>query len=91
MKYVYTAWLRDESLPSDDPDHEWPACFVIDGSTEASAKKWGDRLAEGYAGTHGQSVLRSAAEALETSTLPGVDILPVILEGQEAADDDIGW
>ena len=46
MKYVYAVWLRELSLAEDDPDFEWPACFLIDGASERSAHEWGDHLSE---------------------------------------------
>jgi hypothetical protein len=91
MRYVYIVWLEDGVLPSDDPDFEWPACFVIDGSSEKTTRDWGDQLARRYAQNHGQRFIRSAVEPVECSTLPGVDSLPIISEGQEASDDKIGW
>jgi hypothetical protein len=91
MKYVYTVWLRDNSLPAEDPDYEWPACFVIDGTTESSAMDWGDRLAQRYAAMRGHDIVRSSAELLEESRLPGTDNLPVVAEGHDATDDEIGW
>lgn len=90
-KYVYTAWFRNDDVPADDPDHEWPACFVIDGASRSSAKKLGDRLSRRYATEHRQDFLRSSTEALENSTLPGTDSLPVVREGQEISDEEIGW
>jgi hypothetical protein len=36
-------------MPSDDQDHEWPACFVIDATAAARAQAWGDHLAKDYA------------------------------------------
>ena len=91
MKYIYTAWFRNDDLPADDPDCEWPACFVIDGTTESSAKDWGDRLSRRYAAEHRQAFLRSSTETLEHSTLPGTDSLPIVRQGQDASDEEIGW
>lgn len=91
MRFAYTVWLRNESLPADDQDYEWPACFVIDASTADAARRWGDRLAERYAATSGERLIGSAVEAVDTSTLPGLDALPVIADGEEAPDEKIGW
>jgi hypothetical protein len=90
MKFVYTVWLRELKLPPDDPDYEWPACFVVDGATEASAQGWGDHLAERYARTHNQAMMSSSVELVTSSTL-GIDTLPVVQEGHEATDTEIGW
>lgn len=91
MKFVYTVWLMDLSLPNDDSECEWPASFIIDGTTLDSAKNWGDRVAERYAGDHGQRIVGSTIEDAERSILPGLDTLPTIYEGEEATDDQIGW
>jgi hypothetical protein len=91
MRYVYTVWMRDLSVLPDDPDYEWPACFIVDGATEQTAKQWADRLAATYATTHNQCVIGSTIEALATSTLPGADTLPAVEEGEDAPDEKIGW
>lgn len=78
-------------LTADDPDYEWPACFLIEGRTETTAKEWGDHLSTRYVTNHGGTVVRSEVEALEKSTLPGLDQLPVVPEGHEAPDEEIGW
>ena len=91
MKYLYTVWLRELSLEEDDPDYEWPACFLIDGVNEQSAQDWGDWLSQRHADCNNQHVVSSTVEALETCTLPGVAELPLIREGEDATDDEIGW
>jgi hypothetical protein len=91
MKYVYTVWFRDPSLPEDDQDHEWPACFVIDGDTESSARLWGDRLSLRYAGETGNEMMHSNTESFDASELPGIDKLPIVPMGHDATDEEIGW
>jgi hypothetical protein len=91
MKYVYTVWLRELSLPEDDPDFEWPACFLIDGASETSAQQWGDGLSQKHAQLNNQTVVRSTVEELGTTALPGLDSLPLVREGEESTDDEIGW
>lgn len=91
MKYLYTVWLRDSSLADDDPDFEWPACFLIEGSSARSAQEWGDNLSQRYALANRQSVVGSKVEPAETSTLPGLGGLPLVREGEDATDEEIGW
>jgi hypothetical protein len=91
MRYIYTVWLKDNRASTLDQDSEWPACFVIDGSSEQTAKAWGDHLAARYARTHDHELVRSFIEDHATSHLPGLDTLPVISESHEASDDEIGW
>jgi hypothetical protein len=91
MKYVYTAWFKDNSLKEDDPDSTWPACFVIEGGGIESAQAWGDSISSGYANRNDQAFVKSAIEAVDRSTLPGIDLLPVVNEGTHPEDVEIGW
>ena len=91
MKFIYTVWLSDLSLPDDDPERDWPACIIIDGATAQSSKEWGDHLAETYASSHEQCFLSSAVEPVEDSNTPRLDTPPVVAEGEEATDAEIGW
>lgn len=91
MTYVYIVWFRDTSLPENDQDHEWPACFLIEGTVEKTAQTWGDYLAKKYAHAQGVTLLHSSLETVTSSTLPGLELLPVIREGHEASDEQIGW
>lgn len=91
MKYVYTVWLRNHGLPPDDPDYEWPACFIVEGMDGASAKGWADYLSERYASRNNSLVLRSDVAAFDTCTARGIHELPVVLEGEDASDAKTGW
>jgi hypothetical protein len=90
-QYVYTVWLRQLSLPEDDPDFEWPACFLIEGTSAEAAKHWGDYLSQRYARKNDAQVVSSAVEAKETCDLPGLAQLPLVREGEDATDKEIGW
>ena len=91
MRFVYIVWFRDRSLPADDQDYEWPTCFVIEGQDRESALNWGDHLARRYAQAQGQDLLSSKIESFEETELPGLETLPVIAEGHEATDSELGW
>jgi len=91
MRAVYTVWFRELTLPADDPESEWPACMIIRAASEPRAKAWGDHLAARYSASHRQLVLGSKIEPVECSTLPGLDSLPEIADGNEATDAEIGW
>lgn len=91
MKFIYTVWFRNLSLAPDDPDREWPACFVVESLSQASASVWGDHLAQKYATATAQEVCSSTTEPFEGTALPGVEKLPVFAEGYEASDEEIGW
>jgi hypothetical protein len=91
MRIVYTVWFRDgEALP-DDPDGEWPACFVVDAPSLEDGRSWGDHLARQYATASGQQFLHSEAEDVEDCKLPGIDQLPTVEFGREASRSQIGW
>ena len=91
MEYVYTVWFRDLTVPIDDPDYEWPACFIIEGKSEQSCKKWGDYLANKYSKGNKNCFLNSEIERKDKSELTGIDDLPIINEYEEATDEKIGW
>jgi hypothetical protein len=90
MKLVYTVWFRDLAVPMDDPDHEWPACFVIEGENASGIEEWGNHLAQKYADSHGQQLL---ASRVETPDAVGsrIDDLPTVFAGVDVGDDAIGW
>ncbi len=91
MKFVYIVWLRDLSVGVDDPDHEWPACFLVEAPDLVSAQLWGDHLGKRYATSHNHDMLKSSTEPLATSSLPGLEALPLVVAGEEATDEHIGW
>ena len=92
MKYVYVVWFRDRGRERDDPDVEWPACFVVVGADDDEvARTWGDQLSARYASTHEQDVLRSQATPVDMSELPNIKSLPIVGVGEWASDDEIGW
>ena len=85
-RYLYSAWFRDEALPSDDQDHEWVACFLIDASSPEEAQRAGDQLARDRA-------VRAREPFLSSSVaLPdGSEALPTVRAGDLASDEYIGW
>lgn len=91
MKYLYTVWLRELSLEDDDPDVEWPACFLIDAATDRSGLRWGDCLSQRHAQGNHRRVVRSTIEAMDTCNLPGIEDLPLVREGEDVTDEEIGW
>ena len=91
MNIVYTVWLRDNSADPSDPDHEWPACFVVVAASAAAGQEWGDHLARVYSADRGLEFLRSISEPADVTGLPGVDGLPVVNYGHEATREEIGW
>ena len=91
MKFVYSVWFQDASVPFDDEDYEWPACFVIIAANGAAAKVWGDRLARRYASSRSLVLLSSSIEEFYTATLEGIERLAEVTDGNEAQDFEIGW
>jgi hypothetical protein len=59
VRFEYVAWFRDERLPPDDEDDEWPAVFVIQAPDQDDAKEWGDRLAAQRALDTSEILIRS--------------------------------
>ncbi|HEY3545333.1 MAG TPA: hypothetical protein VGK17_04485 [Propionicimonas sp.] len=91
VRILYTAWLTDPQLPPDDEDREWPACFIVVAADQESARQRGDHLAREYATSSGQVFTRSAVEAVSPGADAEVDRLPVIRQGEEAPDEQVGW
>jgi hypothetical protein len=88
-RFVYTVWFRDRTLPSDDQDHEWPACFIIDATTTALAQAWGDHLAKDYAMQREDEEFLSSSVVADDSS--DTALLPVVAYGEVASDAKIGW
>jgi hypothetical protein len=87
-RYLYTAWFRDTCALPEDQDFEWPACFVVVATTEASAQIWGDHL------SHSFSRRRITEVFLTSKVEPAPDGgggLPVVEAGHEVSDGEIGW
>jgi len=62
-RFVCTAWFRDTRTAPDDQDHEWPACYLIEGATPEAALQWGDHLARAFSSRRVTEVyLRSTVE-----------------------------
>jgi hypothetical protein len=96
--FLYSVWFRDLLGDSDDQDYEWVACFRIRATTETAAKAWGDFLAQKRAcRIPSEVVLHSSVEADCAEELrPAFDNynslrLPIVHDGEEATDDQIGW
>ena len=91
MKFVYTVWFRELGLPDDDPDQEWPACFVIDAESDARALEWGNGISSRHVEGQRLRVIGSSVERFDNSTLPGLNGLPIVRCGDWPSDDEIGW
>lgn len=90
-RFVYTVWFRNPRKEPDDPDFEWPACFLVEGVSFQAALQWGDLLASEYAAEVPEELVSSEAEPAALSSLPGLETLPVVRVGQRATRDEIGW
>jgi hypothetical protein len=88
LGFLYTVWLRDDTLLPEDEDHEWPCCFVIVAGSEAEALAWGDHLATDYCARCTCTFLRSHAEPVAAGVSGS---LPRVPSGVTMSDDAIGW
>jgi hypothetical protein len=85
MRFAYLAWLRDWSLPPDDPKHERVVEFVVIAYTKERAKEWGDELVRRRLAGHGDTELsRSAATVAHGHSDPGV---PSVRYGEDGSWD----
>jgi hypothetical protein len=88
LRFLYTAWFRNEQAISGDQDVEWPACFVVVSSDPNAAQEWGDHLALSFAARwQNERFLRSSIELANNDS----EASPVIHEGDELPDSVIGW
>jgi len=89
--FVYTAWLQDSSLASDEQDFEFPACFRITALSEKAAQEWGDSLARRLCSRRSEmTLLKSTAEPANLDD-PAVVALPRVEYARMADDLEIGW
>lgn len=87
-RYLYTAWFRSTLAHAGDADFEWPACFLVVAANAASARRWGDRLSSSFSHRRGtETFLRSSVELASSDC----DRLPVVKDGDEVSDGEIGW
>ena len=91
MKYVFTSFFKEPRFKEGDPDAEWIACFIIDGESMEKCKAWGDLLAENYANRSSQIFYNSYVETLDEYSPSQIKMMPVIQEGKNATDPEIGW
>lgn len=89
---MFTVWFRNESLPPDEEDYEWPACFIISAANERKAQEWGGHLANRFSRSHpNERLLRVKVEPIEKYSTESLASVPRIEHGYEATDDEIGW
>lgn len=89
-RFLYVAWFCTVDLPIDDPDYEWPACILIESATADAALAWGDHLATSFSRRQpDEKFLRS--EVMAEDARGDASSLPIISDGYEASDDEIGW
>ena len=82
--FEYVAWFRDESLPPDHQDYEWPGCVWIEAADSESAQRWGDELAKSCP----DKFLRSTVEPWLDPVPEGQ---PFARVGQRLTNAEIGW
>jgi hypothetical protein len=95
-RFEYVVRFRNARLPPDDQDYEWPAVFAIEADTPESAREWGDHLAHAYAARTGDIFVSSKVGPLLDQTAPidrmfGQPLVPLVVYGHEATDEEIGW
>jgi hypothetical protein len=92
MKYLYTAWIRNNLLELDEQDYEWPACIIIHANTEQKAMEWGDHLACKHClDVNSDEFLHSNVELVEDESKKELKNVPKVEYGVEATDVEIGW
>jgi hypothetical protein len=95
-RFEYVVWFRDARLQPEHQDYEWPAVFAIEADTAEAAHAWGDHLANAYVTRTGDVFVSSHVEPLLDETklnqrMFDRPLMPVVVYGHEATDDEIGW
>jgi hypothetical protein len=86
-RFLYTAWFQDALARPGDEDFEWPACFLVAAASTDAAQRWGDHLSGSFSRRReSEKFLRSSVEIAPANT-----DLPVVADGYEATDGEIGW
>lgn len=82
--FEYVAWFRDDAVPHDDQDHEWPGVLFIRARDRDSALAWGDELAR----TCADPLIRSAAAAWAGPVPASAVVVP---HGERRTAAALGW
>ncbi|MEV3903445.1 hypothetical protein AB0K11_14065 [Mycobacterium sp. NPDC050551] len=95
-RFEYAVWFRNLRRAHDDQDYEWPAVFAIEADTAEAAQAWGDHLARSFAARSDEIFLGSKIKPLsdEKKLLERIcdrPVVPLVVCGEEVADDEIGW
>lgn len=92
MNYLYRAWLRDNALHSDEQDHEWPACILIDAEMKEKAIERGNQLAnKRLESIKTEIILLSNADEVGINSKNELQNSPKVKYGVEATNDGIIW
>lgn len=89
MKYLYVIWLKDNSLPEDDQDHEYPICIYINAENEKSALEWGDFISNNY--LLNATSIEKVRSFIDFTKYDNNQYIPEINHGELPTDDKIGW
>ena len=88
VRYLYTAWFQDQLAQPADQDREWPACFVVEADTAEEARRCGNHLSLSFSRRRvTEKFLRSSVEVVSQN----LGALPLVLDGQEVSDEEVGW
>ena len=90
-KFLYTAWFRDLSMPQDEQDHEWPACFLVEAQVSLAARSRGDELVKRYVARQSNVAFLRATVEDARSAEGDLSTLPILRIGEELSDRDVGW
>ncbi len=101
--YEYAVLWETERFPVGDEDREWVAVFIVLAASGPRAQAWGDYLAARRARSQADplTIKRASVEPHVCSTpfddsrshacMTYVETQPVVVDGEEAADEHIGW
>ena len=91
---MYVSWFRDTWLDETEQDHKWCACFIIKANESTDAKSWGDHLANSMCNQNDQEKFLWSEVHNRDNPMYSEENwknTPVVLFGEVASDDYIGW
>ena len=91
-QFIYVAWFRNLDFDPPDPNHEWPACILVEAASAEAAREWGDVLAQNRARQWPREpFLYSYIDDSWREGVDDVEAVPKVIDGEMASDEKIGW
>lgn len=88
-RFPFIVRILDRSMPPDEQDREWVACFYVLAADAEAAKRWGDTVANAYCSERPN--LQLIGSCIDDRTDGWTDSAPTVAYGDMPTDDQLGW